>query len=200
MGCEEGCKEEYPRGPGRPRDPAIDQAVLAVALKHMASIGYTRMTLDGVAAEAGVTKPAIYRRWSGKEDLATAALAQLRVEFAPTPTGDAKADLIAVLEAFSTSLANSDGFTLAGSMLAEEKHRPEFMRLFRERVVLPRRRMLRDVLERARGEEKIRSDSDLDAVMNMLIGAFHARHLEGFAIEENWPRRLVETVWAGIRV
>lgn len=199
MSNSEGPVGEETRGPGRPRDPSIDQAVLTVALKQMATVGYSRMTLDGVAAEAGVTKPAIYRRWSGKEDLATAAIAQLRVEHAPTPTGDLRDDLIAVLRSFMTSIARSDGFTLVGTILAEEAHRPEFMRLFRERVVTPRRRMLREVLERGKAEGKVLPDADLEAVTNMLIGAFHARHLEGFPIEDNWPLRLVETLWAGIK-
>jgi AcrR family transcriptional regulator len=55
-------------------DVEAEARILQAALRLLAEQGYTRMSLDGVAEEAGVSKPTIYRRWSSKADLATAAL------------------------------------------------------------------------------------------------------------------------------
>ena len=56
-------------GKGRPRDGAIDVAVLAAARELLVELGYARLTVSAVAERAGTTKTAIYRRWSGKQDL-----------------------------------------------------------------------------------------------------------------------------------
>ena len=71
------------RRAGRPRSSAHDGAILAAALHLLSRDGYPGMTLDGVAAEAGVSKATIYLRWRSKADLATAALAHLL----PEPAG-----------------------------------------------------------------------------------------------------------------
>ena len=80
---------------GRPRSPEVDAAILDAALRLLAAEGYARMTVDGVAAEAGVSKAAIYLRYRSKADLATAALARLRESGRPEPTGDLRTDLTA---------------------------------------------------------------------------------------------------------
>lgn len=64
---------------GRPRDPEVDERILEATLQQLREQGYARMSLDRVAVAAGVGKPAIYRRWKGKADLATAALRRLQV-------------------------------------------------------------------------------------------------------------------------
>ena len=63
---------EAPRG--RPRDLAIDEAVLGATDELIASVGYGRLSFDMVARRAGVTRPTIYRRWRNKPELVHAAL------------------------------------------------------------------------------------------------------------------------------
>ena len=59
---------------GSPRDHSIDQAVIQATQRNLAANGYHRMSLEGIAAEAGTTKATLYKRWSSKADLATAAM------------------------------------------------------------------------------------------------------------------------------
>jgi AcrR family transcriptional regulator len=80
---------------GRPRDPDIDQAVIAVAQRHLADRGYDAMSLAAVAEEAGTTRQALYRRWPGKADLATAAIAAMSEAAARPETDDPFVDLVA---------------------------------------------------------------------------------------------------------
>jgi AcrR family transcriptional regulator len=53
-------------GPGRPRDPSIDAAVLAATRELLVEVGYTRLSFALIAERAGVTRPTIYRRWPSK--------------------------------------------------------------------------------------------------------------------------------------
>ena len=186
------------RTPGRPRDPETERRILEVALRLLREEGYTRMSVDGVAEEAGVSKPTIYRRWASKADLATAALRTLQLQEPEVDTGSTLGDLTRTLENFCRSLMRPNGMSLIGTVLAEEGHTPELIGLFRERLVAPRRAKVRAILEKARERGEIRAGVELDGAVNMLIGAFYARYLIDSRIPEYYARQLVEIVWRGI--
>jgi AcrR family transcriptional regulator len=185
--------------PGRPRNPETERAVLDATLRQLAAVGYAQMSVDRVAAEAGTTKPTIYRRWPGKEALAIAALAHLQAAGVPQRTGDTRADLRAVLRDFRTKLLRPNGMAMIGTVLAEEARIPELIRLFRERIVSPRRAALLAILEAARDRGELARAADLDAAVNMLIGSFYAKYLTGDGIPADWPARAAETILAGCR-
>lgn len=184
--------------PGRPRDPETERRILEATLRHLAEWGYTRMSLDQIALDAGVSKPTIYRRWPGKADLATAALRTIQLGEPPIDTGSTPGDLAGTLENFSRSLLRPNGMSLIGTVLAEEGHTPELLQLFRERLVAPRRKMLRDILERAKERRELRARTNLDTVVNMLVGAYYARYLAESTIPAGFAKDLVQSVWRGI--
>jgi len=186
------------RSPGRPRDSATEHRILQVALTMLREDGYNRMSVDAVAVEAGVSKPTIYRRWATKADLATAAVRTLQLLEPPVATGSNKGDLLRTLENFAKSLLRPNGMSLIGTVIAEEFHTPDLIRLFRERIVAPRRQMLRDILERARTQGEVRPDADLDCVVNLLVGAFYARYLADSRVPPAFPKALVDAIWTGI--
>jgi AcrR family transcriptional regulator len=185
-------------GRGRPRSAAADHAILEAALAEMAERGYARMSVDGVAARAGVSKPTVYLRHATKAELATAAIASLRRKPRPPPTGDTRRDLVALLRLFRAGVERPNGMAMIGTVLAEEQHTPELARLFRERLVEPRRRELREVLQAAADRGELRGDADLDGAVDALVGSFYARHLAGSPAPRSWPRSVVETVVRGL--
>jgi len=156
------------------------------------------MSIDSVARMAGVSKPTIYRRWKGKEDLATAALARLRSKEAPVSRTVTREELAGVLRNFRKSLLRPHGMALVGTVLAEERHTPELLRLFRERLVQPRRQALCSALQRGIDRGEVRSDCDITVAVNLLIGSFYAAYLAGDSISPSWPRRIVGSVWPGV--
>jgi AcrR family transcriptional regulator len=194
---EEASAEQH-RPRGRPRDLETERRILEVALQLLREEGYNRMSVDSVALEAGVSKPTIYRRWASKADLATAAVRTLQLAEPGVNTGKSKWDLIHTLENFSRSLLRPNGMSLIGTVIAEEAHTPDLIRLFRERIVAPRRQMLRVILERAKERGELRQDAVLDCAVNMLVGAFYARYLVDSKVPSSFPRDLVETIWSGI--
>ena len=187
-----------PRLPGRPRCPAVDQAILQATLVQLATSGYARMSIDAIAEQAGTTKPTIYRRWPGKAELAVAALARFQMVDAPRPTGVLRADLVAALEDFQSKLLRPNGMAMIGTILAEERHTPGLIDAFRTHIVAPRRAGIRSILEAARQRGELDTSADLDAAVNMLVGAFYARYLTGEPIPRDWPSRLVDTLLAGL--
>jgi AcrR family transcriptional regulator len=62
------------RRQGSRRDPAIDAAVLAATRRLLIERGYSATTIDLIATTAGVSRPAVYRRWSSKAQLVHEAL------------------------------------------------------------------------------------------------------------------------------
>lgn len=184
-------------GAGRPRDSSIDERVLAVAATHLARSGYDAMSVVTVADEAGTTRQAVYRRWPSKADLATAAIASLAEAGRPAATGDPYEDLVAELRSFQRGVSRPDGVSMVGTMLNAGTD-PELVRLYRERIVAPRRTALRRILERARVEGRIDEHADVATAVAMLTGSWYARALAGEAVPRSWARRTAILAWRGL--
>jgi AcrR family transcriptional regulator len=167
----------------------------------MAERGYARMSVDAVAARAGVSKPTLYLRHPCKADLATAALAAYQQRALPAPTGDTRADLVALLRHLRRGAERPFGMAMIGTVLAEEDHTPQLLALFRERVVAPRRGAIRAVLDAARERDELRAGAgaDLDAAVQALVGAYYAQYLSGAPFPRRWPGSVVDVVLDGLR-
>lgn len=185
--------EIYSRG--RPRSQAHDVAILEATLRLLARDGYARMSMDAIAADAGVTKGSIYRRYAGKAQLATAALAFLREQRPPQTTDDARADLIEELRRFRAGIERPNGMAMLGTVLAEEAHVPELLGHFRRDVVAPRRERVRSILERA----SLRDGIDVETAVSMSIGSYYAAYLAGGKPAPGWERCVVDAVLAPVR-
>ena len=82
-------------GAGRPRDPALDAAILNAAQDLLIEHGYTETTVEAVARAAGTGKAAVYRRWPAKTDLVIAAVRALQSPPVVPDTGTLRGDLLA---------------------------------------------------------------------------------------------------------
>ncbi|GIU94519.1 MAG: TetR family transcriptional regulator [Gaiellaceae bacterium] len=185
------------RSAGRPRDTSIDDRVLEVARRHLAQHGYEAMSLAAVAEEAGTSRQALYRRWPGKADLATAAIAAMSRADERAPTDDPYADLVRELEAFRRGISRPDGISMVGTMLVESTD-PRLRALYRERIVAPRRARLRGILERARDAGLLDPDADIDVALGSLTGNWYGTALAGDAPPARWAERVAALVWRGL--
>ena len=200
MDTTQARKETRTRPPGRPRSADVDEAILAAAVAELGERGYARMSMDAVAARAGVSKPTVYLRHPTKADLATAAIASMREHPRPAPTDDVRADLIKHLRLLRAAVERPNGTTMLGTVLAEEHETPELLALFRERLVAQRLRALRAVLEAARDRGELRRGADLDTAVTALVGAFFARYLAGDSLGGRFVTSVVDTLLDGLRV
>src|SRR5919201_3405097 len=137
-------------------------------------------------------------RWPSWASAATRACRSMRTQPRPAPTDDVRADLLAHVRLLRAGLERPNGMAMLGTVLAEEHDTPELLALFRERLVAPRRRELRAVLEAARDRGDLRPDADIEVAVNALVGAFFARYLAGDSLRGRFVTSLVDTLLAGV--
>ena len=181
------------RGRGRPRSTEHDDAILDAAVCLMREVGYARMSMEAVAAAAGVSKPTLYLRYAGKAELVVAAHERVRIRDAPAPTGDLRADLVAQLRHLHDVFARL-GMSVVGVCLAEEDGLPDLIAALRARSVEPGRQMMRDAIAgaAARGELPPGAEADAETAIEMAIGAYYARYIAGRPFDEGWPERVAD--------
>ncbi|WNV76774.1 TetR/AcrR family transcriptional regulator [Geodermatophilus sp. DSM 44513] len=120
-----------PRG-GRPRDPSRDGVIRAAILRLLAQVGYGALTMDAVAAEAGVGKATIYRRWRTKHDLVVDTLSDIHRAIAvPPDTGSVERDARALLQLVAGTVQSPAGAAIR-SLLPAMQHQPALVQAFRE--------------------------------------------------------------------
>ena len=176
---------------GRPRNPALDRAIVSAAARQLGELGYARMSLESVAAAAGTTVPSLRRRYAGKAELAAAVISSLRVQDTPAAAPTPRAHALAILENFLSNLRAIPALAILGSLLAEQERHPELLHLFKTRLAEPRRALLRQALAAGGLPES----AHLDALTSMLIGSFYARYLTTAGIPDDWPDRVLSAIW-----
>jgi AcrR family transcriptional regulator len=189
---------DLPQTRGRRRDPGIDERVLAVAGRQLAASGYEAMSIAAVAHDAGTTRQAVYRRWPTKASLAAAALQQAADEVvAGADSDDPYRDLVDELENFQWGVSLPGRMSLVGTMLQDGVD-PAVRARDQERVIAPRRRRLRAILERARDQGLIDENADLDIAVTLATGSWYARALAGLRPPSRWPERTAALVWRAV--
>ena len=114
-----GAEEAPARGRGRPRSEKADKAILNATLRMLGTRGVAGTTIEGVAAEAGVGKTTIYRRWATKTDLILAAISDVVPSGDPPDTGTMAGDMAALAEGQQRRLAGSGLAGIVPRVLAE---------------------------------------------------------------------------------
>jgi AcrR family transcriptional regulator len=187
-------------GRGRPRHPDTDRAILGATFRLLVAGGYGNLTIEAVAAAAGVAKTTIYRRYPTKRDLVVAAL-QVEVPF-PGPPGDTdiRSALKAVVEQLIHGMIDSGAVRILGSLLVEDPREPGLLDVFRARLLEPRRALVLDLLARGVERGEVRPDVDPLIVTEMMAGAIFAHHvILGQTTDPAWVDGLIDHIWAAIR-
>jgi AcrR family transcriptional regulator len=184
---------------GRPRDPGVEAAILAATFAQLIEVGYAALTIEAVAAAAGVGKTTIYRRWPAKRDLVVAALGR-ETPFSPLPLDvDARTALAIFVRQAIAMLIDSGAVRILGSLLVEERREPGLLVAFRQRILEPRRGLVEGMLRAGIERAEVRPDIDPLVVTEMIAGAVLGHHaVLGRSTSEAWIDALVDHVWAAI--
>ncbi|QNP66980.1 TetR/AcrR family transcriptional regulator [Streptomyces genisteinicus] len=178
-----------PVAAGRPRDPAIDAAVLAATLDVLREQGYGGFTLEAVAARAGTTKPAIRRRWPVRQNLVIDALAGVLVTPPAPDNGCTRCDLTASVRLLAEALDERLPPGVLAPLLADCARDPDLHRRLVDTVVGPSREAAATAVRRAVGRGDLRPDVDPDMLVDMLASAVYQRALLGGAAQQPLPAR-----------
>lgn len=165
--------ESRPRG--RPRDEAAHAAILEAARGIVAEAGYGAVTIEAIAARAGVGKQTIYRRWPSKGAVLLDALLDRGRALPPPDSGNPRRDLEDYLTLVVEEIAARAGPSLKG-LMAEAQGDAAFAAQFRERFILARRAPLIGLLQRAGV-----AAAELDFAADLVFGPIWYRLLVGHA-------------------
>ena len=187
------------RPAGRPRDPAITEAITKTARRLVAEEGFANMSVERLAAEAGVGKPAIYRRFRTKAEVVAAAIAEELPLLEVPDRGDTYEEA-RVLWASGLPLDGLSYVSLIGGLLAEHRRHPELIEAFRVNVLLPRREVGRVVVARGQERGEVRPELDPILVVDSLVGPYFARVIAGLETSPEWRERAFAIWWESIRV
>jgi AcrR family transcriptional regulator len=185
---------------GRPRSAEADRAILDAAGSLLAERGLNGMSIEEVAARAGVGKATIYRRWPSKGLLALDAfMIMFRSLQPPVDTGSLRGDLLSALRAWVRAVTNTPAGRLLASLIAEAQHDPELHAAWRSRVLEPLRAQHRVVLERAVARGEVSPAVDQDVVLDLFFGAAQHRLLLGhLELTESFVESVVDVLLSGI--
>ena len=186
---------------GRPRSAEADRAILNAAVDLLAERGLAAMSIEEVAARAGVGKATIYRRWSSKGLLALDAFVTSFQEQQPLPdTGTLRGDLIAALTAWVRAVTGTSMGAMLTGLIAEAQHDPSLRAAWRERVLEPLRSQHRIMLDRAIARGEIPATVDQEAVLDLFFGAAqHRLLLDHLPLTDDFIRQVVDMILNGIR-
>jgi AcrR family transcriptional regulator len=185
---------------GRPRSESSRRAILDAAAKLLTERGYADITIEGVAAEAGVGKTTIYRWWSTKAAIYIDLYSELAAQIVPPPdTGSVERDLtILVQGAFKLYRDTAAGLALAG-IVAEAQSNATVSNIVRAQFVPSRRHVTLAILGRAAKRGEIAADINLEVVSELITGAVWFYLLVGDgALTAPRARQLVRTIMTGI--
>jgi AcrR family transcriptional regulator len=168
-----------PVGEQRPggRSARVRAAVLSATLEVLVETGYDAMSVDAVAARAGVHKTTVYRRWPTKAALVAAAAADRSEQLVPVPdTGSLVGDLTALGHSIADNLSSELGSALARTIIAAASASAEVAEVNREFWTV-RLALTETIVDRAVDRGEVSADVDRRAVIETLIGPIYVRLL-----------------------
>ena len=180
---------------GRPRSSEADAAILDAAAELFCDFGYDALSVEGVAAKAGVGKSTIYRRYPTKLDLVMAASVHMGAGKAPTPeTGVLRADLLAIVRAYARMLKESSVGRAIPMMIAAKAQNPE-LAAAHDAFVASRRGVSIGVIQRAIDRGDLPAGTDPDLVSDLLTGPIFLRaFVSGQPMTDRYLESLVDAI------
>ncbi|WP_407445872.1 TetR/AcrR family transcriptional regulator [Rhodococcus sp. (in: high G+C Gram-positive bacteria)] len=156
---------------GRPRNSGIDAALLSASRELLAEVGYAHVTMDEIAARAGTSKAAIYRRFQSKAELLFAAAMHTSNIEPPPDTGSLRGDLLALARRIRSDMSSPTAREVAPQVLAEISRSPEVSQRLRTVFVATERAEIDAILTRATKRGELARTPSVATAHRMLGGA-----------------------------
>lgn len=162
---------------GRPRDDASREAILQATHDLLEEVGFDKLSIEGIAARAGVAKTTIYRWWPQKGMLAIEAfLAAISPKLAFSETASAITDLRTQVQNVGRLYRGKTGRIIC-ELVALSQADPATCRAFTEGYMLPRRQAAKKCLQRGIAQGEFRGEFDADQILDAIYGPIWYRML-----------------------
>jgi AcrR family transcriptional regulator len=181
---------------GRPRSSEAELAILQATRELLVESGVHGLTIEGVAARAGVAKTTIYRRWRDKDELALAVVLDMVEQVVELPElGDTRAELLAFVGAAVDVLGSTLMGRVMQGLVSDLATDAELALAFRERVVSARDAEVERLVARGIARGDLRPDTDPQTAHDLLIGPVYYRLLlTGQALDNAFAKHTVDAV------
>jgi AcrR family transcriptional regulator len=194
LATTDGTRAPKGRAPHR-RDENARVAVLHAADDLLVERGFGGVTIEGIAARAGVAKQTIYRWWPSKVDILLDTLIDdASSQLAIPDTGLAVEGTRQYLGALARFVTEEPAGKVLLALIGEAQHDPEMARTFHQRYLDPRREGEREMLRRGITSGELPAGLDVDAALDALCGPVVYRGLTGTPI----PQSFIDGLIAGV--
>ncbi|MFJ3924980.1 TetR/AcrR family transcriptional regulator [Streptomyces sp. NPDC090022] len=156
----------------------VTEAIRAAVLAELAAVGFSRMSIEGIARRAGVGKTAVYRRWKSKLHLVLDLIGAFAVDGLPVPaTGSLYGDVRALLEVMSHVLRHPVASAVIPDLLVEAARNPEIADAVRGALLDGQRRMAAGIVADAVARGELPEGIDADHALDLAIGPLYWRQV-----------------------
>jgi AcrR family transcriptional regulator len=163
------------RAPGRPRSEEARKSILQSTLELLKKSGFNDLSIESIAAQAGVGKATVYRWWPNKAALVIDAfVSAVGEELSYPPSGSAQQAIRGQMERWIPVFNSPLGKVIAAVIGAGQSD-PEIIEAFRLHWVEPRRREARDLIAQSVKAGELREDIDADTILDLLYGPLYLR-------------------------
>ena len=185
---------------GRPRSTHADQAILQATLDLLAEVGYQSMSIEAIAARAGVGKTTIYRRYTSKEEIVADAIESLREDISIPDTGSFWGDMDILIKNAAKKIDSPLGRQTLALIISTASSNPQFAQVYWKKYTQVRREAFSQVLERAKLRSEIDSSADIDLIIDLLSGSLYYTLIFKPTTEpvEAYMRRTMDILLKGI--
>jgi len=161
---------------GRPRSEAVERSITEGVLKLLEDgVPLAELSIERIARTAGVGKAAIYRRWSGKEELFVDIVRAAEPPDPELPGTSVRDDVVALLEQTRQRGLMTRSSVLLHNVIAQMKSSPKIWDAYHANVIEPRRRKQYAILRRGQESGELRTDIDIDVMNDMVFGPMLVR-------------------------
>ena len=188
------------RPPGRPRSEQARLAILRSTLQLLGQSGFSDLSIEAVAAHAGVGKATVYRWWPDKAALITDAFASSTGQKLHFPdTGSVHTDMSQQMRQLTKIFLSRRGRIVSAILAAGQSDR-DVIAAFRDRFMKPRRHEAYATLQRVIQRGELRKNVDMDLLLDSLYGPIYMRFLiRHRKLTPDFVDRLCDLVLAGAR-
>lgn len=182
--------------PGRRRSPHAHEAIMDATVAVLAETGYHRLSIEGVAARAGVGKTTVYRWWPTKSSLVIEALSRRLILPSTEPTGDSHHDIRAVIQRIADTFGRPPLGDVLPALAVDLIRDPEASEQLR-RMLGPRRAANAAIFYSAAGRGDLSPDVDIHLLLDIIAGTILYRCLMGNHPTADLIDRLTDLVLHG---
>ena len=186
---------------GRPRSSEVDASILQAAIDIIVQSGYGKLTIEGVAERAGVSRPTVYRRYDSRAQLVADAVSQAFESANPVvpDSSSAREDVRILLRNTIRMLRETPIGSVIRALVSELGHNPDLAEIARK-LERSRRSLMRKAIRRGMETGEFPADLDVELAIDTILGPVYLRLLlTGSAIPDRLASGIVDLVLTSAR-